>query len=532
MLLVSVIVPAKDAENTLGACLKALNNQDGFEPGKDYEIIVVDDGSQDGTKQIAQKWAARVASQSNAGPASARNTGARMALGTYLAFTDADCIPEHDWLAQLMQPFGNPNIIGVKGAYRTQEQALISRFVQIEYEYKYSRMKRLKAIDFIDTYSAAYRRDVFLENDGFNELFPVPSVEDQELSFRLSRKGYLMIFQPDAIVHHRHDSSIWEYIARKFGIGYWKALMLRWLPEKTLLDSHTPSSQRWQIVLLAFVILCGATSLFLPYAGWLAVVSLALFYLFCIPFLGYVWVNNRQVFLLTAILLIIRALSLGLGLIIGLIFPTRKAFVARDGLSIVERFIKRCVDIVGASAGLFLSLPIIAICAIAIRLEGKGPIFFVQRRIGENGKSFQMYKLRTMIIDAEDRVTKVFHQSMLEATGCKKSDDPRVTKVGRLFRRWSLDKLPQFWNVLKGEMSLVGPRPEETWVVEQYSDNQRRCLLIKPGITGSMQVAGRGDLNMENRFEMEIDYIKNYSIWRDIHILLRTISVIITGKGA
>jgi GT2 family glycosyltransferase len=102
------------------------------------------------------------------------------------------------------------------------------------------------SIDFIDTYSAAYRRDIFIQNGGFNESFPFPSVEDQEFSFRLARKGYLMVFSPNAVVYHHHDRNIYEYLRRKFGIGYWKAIMLHWIPEKTFSDSHTASTQEWR----------------------------------------------------------------------------------------------------------------------------------------------------------------------------------------------------------------------------------------------------------------------------------------------
>ena len=162
----------------------------------DYEVIVVDDGSNDETAKIAQEYAVKVIQQANRGPAAARNAGVRIAKGTLLVFTDADCVPSPSWLKDLTHPFQNPEIVGVKGVYRTHQNALVARFVQLEYEYKYARMRHQTVIDFIDTYCAAYRKEVFIHNGGFDESFLVPSVEDQEFSFRLARKGYRMVFEP------------------------------------------------------------------------------------------------------------------------------------------------------------------------------------------------------------------------------------------------------------------------------------------------------------------------------------------------
>jgi lipopolysaccharide/colanic/teichoic acid biosynthesis glycosyltransferase len=120
----------------------------------------------------------------------------------------------------------------------------------------------------------------------------------------------------------------------------------------------------------------------------------------------------------------------------------------------------------------------------------------------------------------------------LEGPVFKIPNDPRVTRVGHYLRRWSLDEIPQLWNVLKGEMSLVGPRPEESWIVDKYDDRQRGRLVVKPGLTGPAQIAGRGDLNMEQRLELELDYIVNCSIWRDFSIMLKSVPAVLSGRGA
>jgi lipopolysaccharide/colanic/teichoic acid biosynthesis glycosyltransferase len=168
------------------------------------------------------------------------------------------------------------------------------------------------------------------------------------------------------------------------------------------------------------------------------------------------------------------------------------------------------------------------VLALAIKLDSPGPVFFSQERAGENGSPFQIIKLRTMLNEAES-----LRPSDSESPPILKlHDDPRITRVGRLLRRTSLDESPQFWNVLKGEMSLVGPRPEETPIVRSYSDWHRQRLAVKPGITGPMQVNGRGDLDLDERVRLELEYIRNYSLWKDIVILVHTVAAVISGRGA
>lgn len=526
---ISVIVPVKDAADVLPACLQGLAHQE--EVGT-YETIVVDDGSIDDSAEVARIHGVRVISQANTGPAAARNLGARHARGEILAFTDADCVPDPKWLFHLTQPFEHPEVVGTRGVYRTQQTGLVPRFVQQEYMYKYRRMAKLSRIDFIDTYSAAYRRKVFLENGGFQVAFPLPSVEDQELSFRLARKGYLLKFVPQAVVYHIHDQNVIEYWKRKFGIGYWKAYLLRWLPEKTLADTHTPATQRVQIILLGTGFLSLLLAGFFKPFGWLALSSFLLFYLSAVPILLHILRNDSQVVAVAPFLLLLRAAALGSGLLWGWVNPPKSPAPVVTGIPSKARVAKRLLDIVGAGMGLILSAPIIAFSALAIKLDSSGPVFFKQERVGENGRMFRIVKLRTMVVGAERRVAEVLTENPLEGPVFKIPGDPRITRIGRFLRRWSLDELPQFWNVLKGEMSLVGPRPEEAWVVAQYNDRQRLRLVVKPGITGPMQVSGRGELDMESRLRLELEYIQKYSIWKDIELILRTIPAIISGKGA
>ncbi len=530
----SVIVPAKDAEATIADCLQALSNQSGFRLGSDYEIILVDDGSQDKTGQIAAALGIQVIRQPNAGPAAARNTGVQHASGDLIFFTDADCIPTQDWLACMLEPFDNTEVMGVKGAYLCNENKLVARFVQQEFEYKYQALAKLPNIDFIDTYSAAYRKSIFLENGGFDARFPVPSVEDQEFSFRLARKGYRLEFQSTARVYHRHDLDLGQYIRRKWGIGYWKAFMLRWLPEKTLSDSYTPASQRFQILLLAILLLSLVISVFYQPFLWIALAGFVMFLISAIPFLRLIWDKDRGITAASIPLLFIRAAALGFGLLTGYLFPPRLKIPSRSGLTFFERFFKRLLDIVAAVFALILLSPLLLVAGLLIRLDSPGKAIFSQERIGENGKPFRIYKLRTMVINAQQELQQVLDQNniKLDQPVFKIQHDPRVTRVGRFLRRWSLDEIPQFWNILRGEMSLVGPRPEESWVVALYNDDQRQRLAVKPGLTGPMQVGGRGDLDMDSRLSIELDYIQNYTFWLDLKIIWKTIAVIFSGKGA
>lgn len=231
--------------------------------------------------------------------------------------------------------------------------------------------------------------------------------------------------------------------------------------------------------------------------------------------------------------LVVRALALGSGYLIGTIhFAGTPPGARQPVISGWQRLVKRAIDIVGALVGLTISIPLVAIAAIAIKLESPGPVFFWQVRIGENGRPFRIVKLRTMVVDAEARLPELIDLEHLEEPAFKLKNDPCVTRVGRILRRISLDEVPQFYNVLRREMSLVGPRPEEERIVRLYQDHHRRRLAVKPGMTGPMQVNGRGDLSFAERLQMELDYIEHYSLRKDFEILLRTLPVIIRGNGA
>jgi exopolysaccharide biosynthesis polyprenyl glycosylphosphotransferase len=193
---------------------------------------------------------------------------------------------------------------------------------------------------------------------------------------------------------------------------------------------------------------------------------------------------------------------------------------------------KRALDIAVSATALLLLAPLLAAIAALILIDSGRPVFFRQRRAGMEGEPFTMLKFRTMDADAEQRLGELVDLEKLEQPAFKIRDDPRVTRFGRRLRRFSLDELPQLINVLRGEMSLVGPRPEEESVVALYDERQRGRLAIKPGLTGPMQVYGRSDLTFEERLAMERDYLDNLSLAGDLAILMRTPRAVIRGEGA
>jgi exopolysaccharide biosynthesis polyprenyl glycosylphosphotransferase len=193
---------------------------------------------------------------------------------------------------------------------------------------------------------------------------------------------------------------------------------------------------------------------------------------------------------------------------------------------------KRGLDVAVSATLLVLLFPLMLALGLMVLLDSGRPVLFRQRRAGRDGEPFTMVKFRTMVVDAEQRLGELIDLERLEEPAFKIHDDPRVTRAGRLLRRFSLDELPQLLNVLRGEMSLVGPRPEEEAVVALYDERQRARLTVKPGMTGPMQVYGRSDLTFEERLALERDYLDNLSLTGDLAILLRTPGAIVRGDGA
>ncbi|MGB3977103.1 MAG: exopolysaccharide biosynthesis polyprenyl glycosylphosphotransferase [bacterium] len=767
---ISVIIPAYNAEQNMEKCIRALENQS--LPREMYEIIVVNDGSEDSTGDIARKTSARVFDQQNQGPAVARNEGVKRSTGEIIVFTDSDCIADVHFLEEMVTPFSTPTVVGVKGAYRTRQTEIWARFAQVEFMERYSKLSRSESIDFVDSYAAAFRKTVFCRVGGFDAHFPVANNEDVDLSYKIAHQGHSMVFNPKAIVYHSHPNTAKKYLKLKFSRAYWRMLVYRKFPEKIVSDSYTPQSLKVQIITTGLFMLSLIGSIFYPacltVSLWLGI----LFFLAIIPFLYHVFRNDPGLAWFCPGAVFLRSIVFGTGMLFGMIaqrkrrvlfpflllfsdifaataayllsfwfratvfrsvlapfdhslslymslFPvvlsilllscqsfglyreyshhsrvkeftsaTRAAsysvlaiiilsfflkwdysrffillywvmaiIAVNSSRAIVRRFQDRLrrkgfqtslVIIVGSgpaaqqlfgqfresgdvgqrivgivddiqpeelhpdwanipflgtisnldkiiaeynidevfiaksdwphqqvldlvvrcektgagfkivtelativtggavlstSSGLpvidlkeerhdwgrraskrlldlllggLLAIPALILAfgiAILVHLLIPGSIFVEQERVGRNGRLFKMLRFR---------VVPTSKDALLQQ---------KMSRFGLFLQRTHLDELPQLLNVLRGEMSLVGPRPEVPEIVSTYETWQRKRLDVPPGLTGLWQILGPGDKPLHEHLEYDFYYIKNYNIWMDLSILVQTIPVILAGKG-
>lgn len=198
----------------------------------------------------------------------------------------------------------------------------------------------------------------------------------------------------------------------------------------------------------------------------------------------------------------------------------------------IYEFSKRCIDIFGALCGLILLSPILLVIMVLIKCESKGPVIFSQERVGRNGKTFKMYKFRSMVVNAEELKKKLVEQNEMSGPMFKMKDDPRVTKIGKFIRKTSLDEIPQLVNVLKGDMSLVGPRPSLPQEVAQFETWMHRRLEVKPGLTCYWQVSGRNNIDFEDWMKLDCKYVEERSFFGDIKLIFKTVFVLFGDKNA
>jgi glycosyltransferase involved in cell wall biosynthesis len=317
----SIIIPTFNGASRIGNCLDSLVKQTS---GRDVEILVVDDGSTDNIAKVVRSYSSvRLVVQANAGPASARNRGALEAKGKILLFTDDDCVPMPDWLEAMLEPFNDSDVVGAKGIYRTHQKSLAARFVQIEYEDKYRMMAGLPSIDFIDTYSAGFRRERFLEMAGYDTSFPVACAEDVELSYRMSARGWKMKFVPAAIVYHTHPDTFSRYLKKKYKFAFWRVLAVRKNPRKGVKDSHTPQIMKVQLLFAPALLLAVIFDLAVRPRVPVSAVVLAGFLLSTLPFTLRAIRKDPMVGILSPVLLAARACAQMLGVAGGLFYARR-----------------------------------------------------------------------------------------------------------------------------------------------------------------------------------------------------------------
>ena len=489
---ISIVIPAYNAENTIASCLEAIRQQtirDQF-----HEVIVVDNNSADKTVEIAQGFEeATVLVQPKKGAAAARNMGLAHSSGDIVCFTDADCSPIPTWAEELVTALEqNRELLAVKGAYLTDQTEIPARFVQIEYEDKYDRMRPHKYLNFIDTYSAAFWRDILYANDkGFDE--GISYAEDRELAFRLASRGYKMAFRPDAIVYHKHSYTHWGYFKKKFFNGYYVAPIVKRYPQRGVADSHTPQVQKVQMGLILLLVASIIGLLFIPilngllptlWWGWIGFMPIFIviaFLISTIPFVIKAWKKDPVLALASPHMLFLRAAALSFGYVWGMLSPPQLDVIETSTIKGVNYFLKRGLDIVGAIDGILLTVVLFPL----ILVSAQRPLITKQKRLGAEGKPFNLISFR------------LAKNSWLE--------------------RQRFDKLPQFWNVLKGEMSLVGPPAREIEPSTQQTIDTDYQLAIKPGMINPSKY------DQADQTAIEDNYIENYILWTDLALIFKSI---------
>ncbi len=319
----SVIIPCYNAEKTILKTLKALENQSFKKP---FEVLICDDGSKDRTLQIVKDFAkkskipVRIFANKHKGPAWQRNFGAKKARGKIIVFTDSDCIPGKNWLKEMVKPIENGKAIGVQGTYRTlNKESIIARFEGYEIEKRHERMKKEKHIDFIGTFSAAYVKNVFIKFGGFDTRFKTASGEDPELSYRISKAGYKLVFNHKAYVYHPHPETLKKYLKQKFYRAYWRVLMYKKHPDKMIKDSYTgleiPVSTVSVGLFLFFILLSGFSKMFL----FLSLVFLITFLLANLGTIIFMGKKERKMYFFAPFLIFLRTVVWIAGFIAGML---------------------------------------------------------------------------------------------------------------------------------------------------------------------------------------------------------------------
>ncbi len=316
--MMSVIIPSYNSEKTINNCLEALQSQ----TFKDIEIIVIDDGSNDGTASIIKSFKnVKFFKKSHKGPASARNFGAKMAKGKILLFTDSDCEPDKNWVAEMAAPFSDKTVAGVSGTYRTRQKELIARFAQYEIEERHQNMAESESIDFIGTFSAGYRKDIFVKFGGFDESFSTSAGEDPELSFRLAEKGYKMVFTPNAFVYHTHPNTLKKFLRQKYRNSYWRVMVYQ-KRKATFRKGHsyTPTSALIEAVCAAAFLASLFFYIIFPTQGYKAITAGFLFLTFLpsIALTCYISKKDIAVGIISPFIIMLRAFATAFGIMRGL----------------------------------------------------------------------------------------------------------------------------------------------------------------------------------------------------------------------
>ena len=330
--MISVIIPSYNSEKTIQRTIEALLNQK-F-PKNNYEIIIVDDGSSDQTVNVAREYPVKVFPLPHNGPAYARNFGAKKSRGNVILFTDSDCVPDKNWIKNMVEPFEDKEVVGVSGTYKTlNKESFIARFGGYEIDQRHEKMAKQKTIDFIGTFSAGYRKNIFLKFGGFDTRFKTSSGEDPELSYRIAKAGLKQVFKPSAFVYHPHPATLFKYLRQKYYRAVWRNLMY-WdkHKDKVLSDSYTHKLLIPQVILsglfsISILLWCLFSSILFSVASAIFLGgNLLIAFLFNLDIFLFIWKKEKNIALSVPFIFFARNIVVGIGVIAGLFKYFRKKF--------------------------------------------------------------------------------------------------------------------------------------------------------------------------------------------------------------
>lgn len=318
----TVVIPVYNAEKTIELCLNSLYTQ--RYNNDDYEIICVNDGSTDGTLQILNKYREKanykIITQENGGPAKARNTGARAAKGEIILFTDSDCELDEAWIKEMILPLENPGVSGVQGAYKTRQKGIIPIYEQMYIESSYKYFKTHAHLDAIGTYSAAYRRKLFLKLGGFNENYKVACGEDFEFSYMLARNGYKIVFNENAICYHHHPENLLRYMLVKYKRGFWRTLMYKNNKDKITKDTYTSPWDKLQLLTVVLFLLSLPLNFINGNFHYLSLVLILFYFALSIRFILFAIKRDLKVAILSPFITFVRFIYFTIGMAQSMLF--------------------------------------------------------------------------------------------------------------------------------------------------------------------------------------------------------------------
>lgn len=536
---VSAIIPARNEVHHLAGCIESILA--GTYPPDRLELIVVDGMSEDGTRRVAERFAARhptvrVIDNPRRIQAAALNAGIRLSRGEVIFWANAHTVYGREFIARAvehLEAYG-ADAVGGRVVAHPRRNTLLGKAIARALSHpfgvgaSYSKTSTGEPRWFDAVFGGCYRREVFDRVGGFNEHLARGA--DMEFHRRLALAGGRLLLVPSIECTYYAHSDLRSFLRRNWDNGVWATLPFAYSPVMPVAWRH--------LVPLAFVgALTAAAVLGLVWAParW-AILALGGSYLATSLGVSAVTALAAQDLRYAAVMPVVFAaihLPYGVGSLWGLLRAVRAGRGRRgpaDPVGVAQEMLKRLFDTVVAAVMVAVLLPLFAVIAMLITLDSPGPVFHRGTRVGRGGQPFRIFKFRTMVPDAEQR-----------GGPSTPRDDPRITRVGRWLRRYNLDELPQFLNVLRGEMSIVGPRPEVPQYVARFTPEERQILAVRPGITDWATIWVRDEGRILERspdpertyFEriwpekhrLALEYVRDHSLWVDLKIIAMTLRV-------